>query len=132
MKDDILARRRCTSCRRWFVPAPSAVQSQKVCGVECRLPLRNQAARRRRAEEIHEYRVDERARQASLRARRQKEGSTGEVSRASLRPQATQIERVALENWDKLARVSRASLRREIRMVLGRAAEIVGQEAAVA
>lgn len=134
MKDEARARRRCTSCRRWYLPAASAAHNQKTCGAaECRRRRRNQVARRRRTKEIHEYRVDERVRQARCRANRRLQGKerrrTG-VSRAGLSAQALEIEHVVLERWDRLARVSRAGLKREIHVALGRAAEIVGQETA--
>ena len=134
MKDETRARKRCTSCRQWFVPAATAVQSQKTCGTaECRRRRRNQMARRRRAREIYHYRVEERVRQARRRLRRrsrEKKSRKAKVSRAGLSPQALELEHVVLEKWDRLADVSRASLKREIRMALGRAAEIVGQEMA--
>jgi hypothetical protein len=41
-----------------------------------------------------------------------------------------EIEQVVLEKWDRLVRVSRAGLRREIRVVLVKSAQIVGQESA--
>lgn len=131
MKDETRARRRCTSCRRWYVPAASAVHNQKTCGaVECRRQRRNQVARRRRERGVQDYRVEERARQTRSREKRRRKSKKGDVSRAGLSPQAKEIEHVVLEKWDKLARVSRAGLRREIRVALGRATEIVGQETA--
>lgn len=89
-------------------------------------------ARRRRELDIHEYRVDERQRQASRRrAKGQTTASSTVVSRAGLPPQVAVLERVVLENWDRLILVSRAGLRREVRMALGFAAGIVGQKWAV-
>lgn len=130
MKDELRARRRCASCRRWYVPAASAVHNQKTCGeAKCRGRRRNQMARRRRNGDIQNSRVEERARQAQCRERRGK-GKGGEVSRAGLPPQVTEIEHVMLEKWDRFVRVSRAGLRREIRVALGRAAQIMGQEVA--
>ena len=80
---------------------------------------------------IQDFRVEERARQARHREILRMKGQTGDVSRAGLSGQAIDIERVVLGRWDKLVRVSRAGLRREIRVALGRATEIVGQKSAV-
>jgi hypothetical protein len=136
MKDEIRARRRCTSCRRWYVPAASAVDHQKTCGAEeCQRQRRNQRARRRRMQRVVQARTDERVRQARHREKERRTRNRIAVSRACLSPQVSQIERVVLEKWDKkwgeLARASRAGLRREIRVALGRASENVGQESAV-
>lgn len=123
--------RRCTVCRSRYEPAASAVRNQKVCGrAACRRQRRNQVARRRREREIREYRVDERERQARCRAKRERDGKEGGMSRASLPRQVVSIEQVVLEKWDRLMSVSRASLRREIRMALEDSAQIVGQESA--
>ena len=116
------------SCRRWYVPAASAVHNQKTCGeAECRRRWRNRMARRRRDRDIQDFRVEERRRQVRCRERRRRKSTGGAVSRAGLPPQVAEIEHVVLEKWDKLVRVSRAGLRREIRVALGRATEIVGQ-----
>lgn len=132
MNDETRARKRCTSCRRWFEPAASALHNQKTCGaVECRLRRRSKAARQRRELDVQDFRVEERARQLRFRDKRRKKGVRGDLSRAGLPPQVKHLEQVVLEKWDKLARVSRAGLRREIRVALGRTSEIVGQESAV-
>ena len=81
----------------------------------------------RREREIREHRVDERERQARCRLRRRSSGELAGVSRAGLQPEVMEIEQVVLEKWDKLIRRSRAGLRREIRMVLGKSVQIVGQ-----
>lgn len=131
MKDESRWRRRCTTCRGWYEPVASAARRQKVCGrATCRRQRRNQVARWRREREIREYRVDERERQARCRAKRRKDGKERVVSRASLPAQVVAIEQVVLEKWDRLVSVSRASLRREIRMALEVATQIVGQESA--
>jgi hypothetical protein len=130
MKDEQRARRRCTSCRRWYLPAASAVHNQKTCGaVECRRRRRNRTARRRRQRDIQDFRVEERVRQRRHRENRRRDENRG-LSRAGLAPQVIDIERVLLEKWDRQIDMSRAGLRREIRMALGRAARIVGQESA--
>lgn len=80
--------------------------------------------------------MDERQRQARCRAKRreqglekrQDEGSDAGVSRASLAAQVADLEEVVLKKWDRLVGVSRAGLRREIRMALSKAAQIVGQD----
>ena len=89
-------------------------------------------ARGRRERAIHDYRVFERERQVRCRAnrrkKRRKQGGDAVVSRASLPLQVAEIEEVVLGRWDRAVGVSRAGLRREIRMALGRAAHLVGQE----
>ena len=130
MKDDKRARRRCTSCRRWYLPAATAVHNQKTCGsVECRRRRRNRMAQRRRERDIQDFRVEERVRQRRHREARRRD-KPGAVSRAGLSPQVIDIEQVLLEKWDKRIGVSRAGFRREIRMALRRATRIVGQESA--
>lgn len=132
MKDETRSRRRCTECRSRYEPAASGVHNQKVCGkATCRRRRRNRVARRRRERDIHEYRVDERERQARRRAKGQTTASRAGVSRAGLPPEVAVLERVVLEKWDRLNLVSRAGLRREVRMALGFAAGIVGQKWAV-
>ena len=115
------------------MPEASAVHNQRTCGAApCRRRRRNHMARRHREREIHAYRVFERERQARCRAKRrkkrQKRGRDAGVSRAGLPAQVTNLEEVVLEEWDRLVGVSRAGLRREIRMALGKAAQIVGQD----
>lgn len=58
---------RCSECRRTFVPARSARNHQLVCGPDCRAKRRRRLARRRRSEEVQDYRVDERERQRKCR-----------------------------------------------------------------
>ena len=128
MKDETRSRRRCTECRRWYEPAASGVHNQKICGTaSCRRGRRSRMARRRRARDIREYRVDERERQARRRAKRPTTASSTQVSRAGLPAQVAVLEQVVLEKWDRLMRVSRAGLRREIRVALGNVAQSVGQ-----
>jgi hypothetical protein len=136
MKDETTPRQRCTACRQWYRPAASAVQHQKTCSPACRRRRRRWLARKRRDADIHEYRVAERERQRACRAGKEsKPPLTPEVSRAGLLLQVTDLEEVLLGKWDRLVRLSRAGLRREIRQILGKAARVsdpeVGQVSSV-
>lgn len=123
MQDEKRPRRRCTACRQWYRPAASAVRHQKSCSPECRARRRRWTARKRREADIHEYRVAERERQRACRAaKRSKPTRSQKVSRAGPSPQVIELEAVVLEKWDKLLGASRASLRRELRAILARAA----------
>lgn len=74
-------------------------------------------ARRRRACDLREYRVDERERQRTCRARRR--GQRGVVvSRAGLRLEVPALERDLLEIVDRHVELSRAGLRREVARLL--------------
>jgi hypothetical protein len=129
MKDETTPRRRCTACRRWYRPAASAVQHQKTCSAGCRCRRRRSLARKRRDADIHEYRVEERERQRACRAAKgSRAAPPPEPSRAGLPPQVTELEEVLRGKWDRLARLSRAGLRREIRQVLGRPVRVSGPE----
>lgn len=137
MKDETV-RRRCVVCRRWFRPAASAVHNQKTCSPACRQRRRRWTARKRRDADIQNYRVDERERQRACRAaKKPKPSRTQDVSRAGLSSQVTELEEVVLEKWDKLISLSRASLRREIRVIVDRTGrrapigdQVVGQVSA--
>ena len=129
MKDEMTPRRRCTACRQWYRPAASAVQHQKTCSAGCRRKRLRWLARKRRGADIHEYRVEERERQRACRAaKRARASPSPELSRAGLAPQVTELEEVLLGKWARLARLSRAGLRRELRQVLGRSARVSGPE----
>ena len=125
-----LPRRRCTSCRKWFDPSPSAVRTQRTCSPECRVKRRGMLARQRRERDIHEFRVAERARQKACRERRRAAGQTvtrREVSRATLPADVAGIREQVLALVDHEARRSRATLARQLRGILGATAAMLGQ-----
>lgn len=125
-------RRRCSICRRWYRPHPSALQTQKTCtSLDCRRHRRRRLAKRRRKSSLHEYREDERERQRVFRQRQRQAGesssSATDRSRASLSPQLAELPEVILKIWDKASQVSRAALRRDLAVIIGVRDEKVGQ-----
>jgi hypothetical protein len=125
------ARKRCTECRRWFEPHAAATKHQKSCSTGCRAKRRRRLARRRRARELREYRVDERERQRACRARRRGE-QDAVVSRAGLAVEVPAFERDLLEIVDRHVELSRAGLRREVARLLRLRAWIVDQNVVAA
>jgi hypothetical protein len=121
------ARKRCTECRHWFVPHLAAVEHQKTCSDGCRVRRRRRLARRRRARELREYRVDERERQRACRARGRRREKT--VSRPGLEPEVPALQRDLLEIVDRHVELSRTGLRREVVVFLRDRAGKLGQNA---
>jgi hypothetical protein len=123
--------RRCTCCGSRFEPARSAVNTQKTCSAECRRRRRRKQAKRRRDREIQDHRVDERERQARCRLLRREQGGTTVkstwMSRAGLPLQVAELEGLILRKWDKVLRVSRAGLARNLRSLLGSIGEKVAR-----
>jgi hypothetical protein len=106
-----------------FHPHTSAQRNQRTCNGKCREKRKRLLAKRRRERDLQDHRVEERKRQRKHRKRLQggkavPYADSLEVSRAGLSPQATVIEEVILKNWDKLSRLSRASLRRDLHVLL--------------
>lgn len=125
-------RRRCTLCRKWYRPHPSAAQTQKSCSsLECRRKRRRRLAKRRRSLDLHEYREDERERQRTCRQKRQEASGTNpptaELSRAGLSLQLAELKEVILKIWDKNSKQSRASLHQELLLFLRDKCEKPGQ-----
>jgi len=121
-----LPRRACTSCRKWFHPAPSAIKTQKTCGdPKCRAKRQAMLARQRRKRRLHESRVAERKRQRACRQRRvQRSERRGAPpghapSRATLHPEAPGFDGKLRAIVDHAVHVSRATLLREMRALLG-------------
>jgi hypothetical protein len=85
--------RRCTECRKTFMPARCAASAQCVCGAVCRRARDRKLARIRRGRDLEGARAEERARRQSV---------------------------------DRALDVSRASLMRDLRGILGRLASIPG------
>ena len=75
-------RRRCSECRCWFEPVPTAAKSQRVCGTECRRRRRGRQAKKRRRGNVQECRLDEKLRQRASRQRRQDQSKPGEATAA--------------------------------------------------
>jgi hypothetical protein len=113
-------RRRCSSCRKWFRPAPSASATQRTCSEACRRVRQRRLARQRRERELHEYRVDERERQRASRERRRARTASTSASRASLPEEFLLLKEEVLSLWDEQARRSRATLARRLHRLLCR------------
>lgn len=112
-------RRRCSTCRKWFCPALSAIHHQKTCSPECRRKRLRRLARRRRAKDLEGYREDERRWQADCRARRrERSGTEGVSSRSGLFPEVMELKEVILKVWDKAFRQSRSRLGWKVLQVL--------------
>lgn len=137
-------RQRCTECRRWYHPAPSAKGSQLVCGESCRRVRRNRLARRRRAERLDESRLDERLRQRECRVRKRGSGAISEP-RAGPGEQAhevtqchapassrnsSELQKELMLFWDTQARRSRATLDRELERMARETRDFVGRSLA--
>jgi hypothetical protein len=117
-------RRRCTVCRKWFLPAASAASTQRTCSQACRRVRQRKLARQRRKQDLHNYRVDERERQ---RASRQRQRESGRVpppspSRASLPAELRELKEELLTYWDVKVNQSRAALVRHLHRLLLRLA----------
>lgn len=126
MKHRPAYRRRCIECRKWFRPAASAEDSQRVCGLECRRHRDNALASARRWRDPDRYREDERLRQRKCRAARSggacahTEGPG--VPRCHAPPSdanPAEFQGKVLETWDRLAAMSRATLEQELARFLG-------------
>jgi hypothetical protein len=109
-----MTQRRCTECRKWFTPQPSARTHQHVCGAACRRVRRRKLARYRRLDDLVEQRTDER-----LRQRKHRDAAKGVVRHAPA-SDAKQAELLSIVEQivDKVARVSRATLLGDVRRML--------------
>ena len=119
-----MAQHRCTECRKWFKPAATAREHQRVCGRGCRQLRRNRLARRRRGGEVEEWRADERERQHTRR-KAAKEGPCHEpASDGKYAEVLAKLQQIV----DKAVDVSRATFRREARQILRKCGAWEGSE----
>lgn len=126
-------RRTCTSCRKWFQAEAAATRTQKTCSLACRAKRRAMLARQRRERSLHESRVADRKRQQACRARRRRdlvEPPRRAMSRATLSPQAIEMQAQVMAIVDHAARLSRATLGRQLRGILGAKGSAVDQAGA--
>lgn len=138
------SRQRCTECRGWYHPAPSAKGSQVVCSEACRRARRRKQAQRRRAEQLEESRSSERARQRACRAREQcvpagsgaragPGGQAHDVTTCHAPPSTLKSselrEQLALF-WDTQAQRSRATLDRELQRIARETRDFVARSLA--
>lgn len=109
-------RRRCCECRSWYVPAPSAVNTQRTCSRKCRLRRRAKQEKRRREADWGNARVDERERQHKHRVGKREEGGVDPpLSRAGLSAQVGAIVEEIFHDLGQAYRLSQAGLRRRVR-----------------
>jgi hypothetical protein len=128
-------RKRCSICRKWYTPHPSALNTQKTCCPECRKKRKNRLALKRRDQDIYQYRVAERIRQREYRQRkreskaidRQSETTDEHVSHAKLPGQPVDFAELILKNWDKEQQLSRARLHRYLIELIKDTPHNVGQ-----
>jgi hypothetical protein len=106
-------RQRCSECRRWYAPFPSAHVHQKTCGKGCRLRRRAEQERVRRAEDPARARSQERERQRAHRGR--SDGSAGRMSRAGLPMELVDLIERIRRDWGQELTVSLAGLSRDLR-----------------
>ena len=127
----MVGRRKCSECRKWFTPGPTA-DHQKTCCEKCRRERRCRLARKRRLADLEAYREDEKQRQ-----RRHREGMSAKPREPASRgprhgpvgsrhgpasgchgPASTrnrlEFQPVLAEIVDKVLEVSRATLEREL------------------
>lgn len=118
-----ISRRRCTECRRWYLPSAQTAHNQKTCGREqCRKRRHARLVRRQRALSLQDSRVSERERQRECRRRqRQKRvspprngppdvtlplsvgGAVETMSLTGLELEAAEILSIIQKNWDTMA-----------------------------
>ena len=129
-------RRRCCECRKWYVPKPSAVKTQKSCSTKCRLRRRARQERARRAANLANARADERVRQAGHRAQKGEEkGHESPLSQAGLSVQLRDAIEETTKELGQAQRLSLTGLRRRLRRItrqtfgkIERGAENVGHD----
>jgi hypothetical protein len=131
---DETARRRCCECRCWYTPAPSTAKTQKTCGKKCRLRRRGKQEKARREADLPTVRRLERARTRCHRERQATLEGTGlggtgpPMSRAGLSAEVAGAIEEIIENLGQAERMSRASLRRQLRRLLAGTIEFAGAQ----
>ena len=121
---------RCTACGKTVPAAPSAGDSQKVCGQQCRKKRNRKLARKRRQARLADYRQDEVKRKREQRAREKARRALTVGQEAASRQDSepchapASVDKVAKgrdkvdQILDDFWEVSRARLREEIERVI--------------
>ena len=107
--------RRCCECRDWYLPKPSALKTQKTCGVRCRLRRRGKYEKKRRALDLVAAREGDRDRQRDHRDRERATAGVSPMSQAGLSAQAAEAIEEIVEKLGQAQRLSQAGLRRQLR-----------------
>lgn len=117
-----ISRRRCTECRRWYLPSAQTAHNQKTCGREqCRKRQHSRLVRRQRDLTLQDSRVSERERQRECRRRQRQKwvspprngppdvtvplsvGRAAEtMSLTGLELEAAEILSIIQKNWDTI------------------------------
>jgi hypothetical protein len=121
-----MLRRRCSECRKTFVPARSAAGKQCVCSSICRIARARKLARKRRGRELEQSRADERERQRAHRARHD---AVSCHAPASPRKYVISREEV-VQIVDRALALSRTTLERDLPRFLDRIAQKAGERVA--
>lgn len=126
-------RRRCMVCRKWFLPAASARETQLVCCEECRRKRDRALARARRLEALDRYRAEESERQRKCRRARRERLGVGpakvRVTECHAPPsvaKSREAQEKVLEAWDEFAALSRATLQQRLGEILAGRASSAG------
>ena len=114
---------RCAECRKMFTPAPSARETQRVCGARCRAVRDRGLARVRRRRDLDDARADERDRQRLSRQRRAAAGCHAPPSPRKSPLSAKEV-RVFV---DRALERSRATLARDLGAILLRFGVVIGE-----
>lgn len=146
-----IARRRCSECRRWYLPSAQTAHNQKTCGREsCQRRRRARLERHRREESLAESRLAERERRRESRRRRREAGPCAHLWRpsdgastecgteaseglslADLKPELAEMMQKALDNWDTVFEqagpLSLAGLKFQLFEILEKGGHFVGQ-----
>ena len=117
-----ISRRRCTECRRWYLPSAQTAHNQKTCGREqCRKRRHARLVQRQRDLTLQDSRVSERERQRDCRRRQRQKwlspprngppdvtvplsvGRAAEpMSLTGLELEAAEILSIIQKNWDTI------------------------------
>jgi hypothetical protein len=109
-----MARRRCTECRKRFVPNVRASGHQRVCGEACRGRRRNRLARQRRQDDLEGQRADD-----VVRQKKHRDGVQGaKCHELASDANGAELLRKMQEIVDKAASLSRATFRRDAMRIL--------------
>jgi hypothetical protein len=92
----------------------TAAKHQRVCGAACRRRRRGKLARRRRRDDTEVQRADERQRQKKHREAAKRDGCHGPPSDGKYADLLLKLEQI----MDGVARLSRATFRREATLIL--------------
>lgn len=121
-----MLRRRCSECRKTFIPARSAAGKQCVCSPACRKARARKLARKRRGRELEQCRADERERQRAHRARSEAAPCHAPASEHKYSISRDEIGKIV----DRALALSRATLERDLPRFLDQFAKKAGERMA--